>query len=249
MPCYYVSLATNCYNLVQVDKIFNFSFLHHSLPKSGRFQSNQSDLLKKSSSTLHVSVHGTPWLSQGPCIVSFWPLLTFKHDLKINLKLFRRRVVVSSSCVFGIFFCFLASSVSSLLPAFQLFCRIWVPLGSPLGFIWILGLLGVPCGSLGLTRVALRDPQGPLEYFLVDVRVHQDYIGFPLRYLGSLRVFRASYHQVFYSSSWRLKGFSVLFEYKQKLVEFVDQNWLFWKQGFESNSWHSSTFTISIELL
>ena len=142
----------------------------------------------------------------------------------------------------------------SLLPAFPLFCPLFnfsVEYGflQALGFIWILGLLGVPCGSLGLTRVALRDPQGPLEYFLVDVRVHQDYIGFPLRYLGSLRVFRVSYHQFFYSSSWRLKGFSVLFEYKQKLVEFVDQNWLFWKQGFESNSWHSSTFTISIELL
>ena len=72
---------------------------------------------------------------------------------------------------------------------------------------------------LGFLSVALRVPLKVLTSFVeygflhldlrVALRVHQNFVGFPS---GHPRIFKDSLlSSHFFSSSWRLKGFSVLF--------------------------------------
>ena len=118
---------------------------------------------------------------------------------KSFLDIFRRRVGVSSSR--------LVLSLSLLLlllllPQYRLFGG-------------IKALQGFQVLPLGFLRVALKVLTSFVEYgFLlldlsVALRVHQNFVGFPS---GHPRVFKDSLlSSHFFSSSWRLKGFSVLF--------------------------------------
>ena len=148
--------------------------------------------------------------------------------------IFRRRVVVSMS-----WFCVVVLCCCCCVGLFNFFDAFWQNMGS-LGFLRVpQGSLGFLKGSLGFNQIlgVIRAPQG--SPFL---KVPEGFFGFPS---GSIRVSQSCpqvsrVHKGFqgsslsshsYSSSWRLKGFSVLFcSFIIYLQKFSDKQLIKWSQ-------------------